>query len=244
MLYYVIYLYLTSGINSAVTTAAEIEVKRTQKSKVNDVLPKFMEDMQSIQDCLGEVINQSTADKEVGFYKDMCIGFKQVGSVGLSIRSLVRDASDVKLIKSKNLITGCGKMVAQESKAPKMASEIPEVGQAAFKGSLALSKTARAALIALNAFFLGLDIIFICKDSISLAKGSKTKISQFIRARAVLWSSEIDSWQKICNSLNEGLKTEDKKKAFLEIPFYTAMKRQVQKKSSLCLLRINKGTEN
>ncbi|CAI5676327.1 unnamed protein product [Oreochromis niloticus] len=156
----------------------------------------------------------------MGFYKDMFSGFKQVGSVGLGIRSLVRDASDVKLIKSKNLITGCGKMVAQESKAPKMASEIPEVGQAAFKGSLALSKTARAGLIALNAFFLGLDIIFICKDSISLAKGSKTKISKVIRARTALWSSEIDSWKKICDSLNEGLKTSKKKKSVLKARFY------------------------
>uniref|UniRef100_A0A669F2I1 Apolipoprotein L n=1 Tax=Oreochromis niloticus TaxID=8128 RepID=A0A669F2I1_ORENI len=228
---------ILSGTNSAVTTFTEIGVNHKQRNKANDVLQKFMEDVQSIHDCLGEVINQPTADKEVSFYKDMCIGFKQVGSVGLSIRSLVKDASDVKLIKSKNLIAGSGKMVAQESKAlsnaSKMASEIPEVGQAAFKGSLALSKTARAGAIALNALFLGMDIYSICQDSISLAKANKTEISQFIRARASLLKSEMNSWENICNSLNEGLKTEDKKKAFLEMPFYTAMKRQVQKKQSV-----------
>uniref|UniRef100_A0A3P9AVR9 Uncharacterized protein n=1 Tax=Maylandia zebra TaxID=106582 RepID=A0A3P9AVR9_9CICH len=166
---------ILSGTNSAVTTFTEIGVNHQQRNKANDALQKFRKDVQSIQDCLGEVINQSTADKEVGFYKDI--------------------------------------------NAPKMASEIQEMSQASFKGSLALSKTARAGFIALNALFLGMDIYSICKDSISLAKANKTEISQFIRARASLLKSEMNSWENIYNSLNEGLKTEDKKKAFLEIPF-------------------------
>uniref|UniRef100_A0A3Q2VGD6 Apolipoprotein L n=1 Tax=Haplochromis burtoni TaxID=8153 RepID=A0A3Q2VGD6_HAPBU len=149
---------ILSGTNSAVTTFTEIGVNHKQKNKANDALQKFRKDVQSIQDCLGEVINQPTADKEMGFYKDMCSGFKKVRSVGQSIRSLVKDASD-------------------------MASEIQEMSQAAFKGSLALSKTARAGAIALNALLLGMDIYSICKNSISLAKANKTEISQFIRAR-------------------------------------------------------------
>ncbi|XP_063326921.1 uncharacterized protein LOC134625602 [Pelmatolapia mariae] len=97
------------------------------------------------------------------------------------------------------------------------------------KGTLALSKSARAGFIAVNALFLGMDIFFICKDSISLAKGSETEVSQFIRARAALWSSEIDSWQKMHDSLNEGLPTSEKKKAVLETPIYLEM--EVKKQS-------------
>uniref|UniRef100_A0AAQ6ITX5 Uncharacterized protein n=1 Tax=Anabas testudineus TaxID=64144 RepID=A0AAQ6ITX5_ANATE len=65
-------------------------------------------------------------------------------------------------------------VVAQEGKAlgnvPRVASDIPDIGQAAVKGPLALTKSARAGLIAVNALFLGMDIFFICKDSITLAK--------------------------------------------------------------------------
>ncbi|KAI3359504.1 hypothetical protein L3Q82_013901 [Scortum barcoo] len=106
-----------------------------------------------------------------------------------------------------SLCEGAGKVVAQDDKAlgivSRVASDIPGIGQAAVKGSLALSKSARVGFIAVNALFLGMDIFFICKDSISLAKGSETEVSQFIRARAALWSSEMDSWKKIHDSLCE-----------------------------------------
>uniref|UniRef100_A0A3Q3IAN7 Uncharacterized protein n=1 Tax=Monopterus albus TaxID=43700 RepID=A0A3Q3IAN7_MONAL len=70
-------------------------------------------------------------------------------------------------------------VVAQEANVlrnvPRVASDIPDIGQ-----------SARAGFITLNALFIGMDIFFICKDSISLAKGSETEVSQFIRARAIL----------------------------------------------------------
>ncbi|KAM6914625.1 uncharacterized protein PEZ65_014960 isoform 2-T2 [Lycodopsis pacificus] len=53
-----------------------------------------------------------------------------------------------------------------------------------------------------------------------LAKGSETEVSQFIRARAALWCSEMDSWQKIYDFLCKGLLTSEKDKAVLETPFY------------------------
>ncbi|KAK2916266.1 hypothetical protein Q8A67_000640 [Cirrhinus molitorella] len=82
---------------------------------------------------------------------------------------------------------------------------IPNIGQLAKGTPLALSKSARAGFITLNAFFIGLDVLFICKDSISLAKGSKSEISQLIRARAALWKSELEAWQKIHDSLCIGI---------------------------------------
>uniref|UniRef100_A0A3Q0SJN6 Apolipoprotein L n=1 Tax=Amphilophus citrinellus TaxID=61819 RepID=A0A3Q0SJN6_AMPCI len=217
-----------SATNSAVTTFTEIGVNVTQQNKASDLFQEFMEDVQSIQAQVRKVISQPILGKRMFEFRDCLIGLKNIVSVGTKIFSLVRDASDVKLIKSRNLIAGSGKMAVKESqvfsKTSKMASEIPEMGQVTFKGSLALSKSARAGTIALNALFVGMDIFFICKDSISLAKGSETEVSQLIRARAALFKSEIDSWQKICDSLNEGLKTSENKKSAMERPFYPEMK--------------------
>ncbi|XP_071323600.1 uncharacterized protein apol isoform X1 [Trachinotus anak] len=221
---------ITSGVNSAVTTATEIGVNVTQQKKANEVFKLFMEDVQSLQDCLDEVTKReiSEIDVAVGVGKVLC----KAGVVGKNIDALVDAASVAKLLKSEELIGGVGKVVAQEGKAlrnvPRAAADIPDIGQAAVKGPLALSKSARAGLIAANALFLGMDIFFICKDSISLAKGSETEVSQFIRARAALWSSEMDSWQRIHDSLCQGLLTSEKNEALLETPFYPELDMEKQ----------------
>ncbi|KAI3359100.1 hypothetical protein L3Q82_002643 [Scortum barcoo] len=201
---------VTSGVNSAVTTITEIGVNRKHKKKANEVFKSFMEDVESLQDCLEEVTSQTVTRIEASKVDVALVVGKvlgKVGGVGKGIDALVDAASAVKLLKNEEMIVGAGKVVAQEGKAlgivPRVASDIPGIGQAAVKGPLALSKSARAGFIAVNALFLGMDIFFICKDSISLAKGSKTKVSQFIRARAALWSSEMDSWKKIHDSLCE-----------------------------------------
>lgn len=226
---------ITSGVNSAVTTATEIGVNRTYQKKASEAFQSFMEDVQSLQDCLDEVTNReaSQIDVAVGVSKVLC----KVGLVGKSIDSLADAASAVKMLKSEELIVGAGKVVAQEGKAlrnvPRVASDIPDIGQAAVKGPLALSKSARAGLIALNALFLGMDIFFICKDSISLAKGNETEVSQFIRARAALWSSEMDSWKKTRDSLCQGLLTSEKKQVILETPFEPEMEIKKDKETEM-----------
>ncbi|KAM9745274.1 uncharacterized protein ACNS7B_009687 [Menidia menidia] len=218
---------VTSGVNSLVTTATEMGVNHTQQKKANKVFQSFMKDVARIQDCLGEVSRQTVAKMETDGVK-VAVGVSKIlrnaGAVGKGIDSLVDVVSAAKLLGAEEAIAGAGKVLAQEGKAlrnvPRVASEIPDVGQAVAKGPLALGKGARAGFIALNALFLGMDIFFICKDSISLARGSETEASQFIRARAALWSSEIDSWKKIHDCLDEGLKTSAKKEAVLETPFY------------------------
>ncbi|XP_042249719.1 uncharacterized protein LOC121884788 [Thunnus maccoyii] len=226
---------ITSGVNSAVTTATEIGVNRTYQKKASEAFQSFMEDVQSLQDCLDEVTNReaSQIDVAVGVSKVLC----KVGLVGKSIDSLADAASAVKMLKSEELIVGAGKVVAQEGKAlsnvPRLASDIPDIGQAAVKGPLALSKSARAGLIALNALFVGMDIFFICKDSISLAKGNETEVSQFIRARAALWSSEMDSWKKTRDSLCQGLLTSEKKQVILETPFEPEMEIKKDKETEM-----------
>ncbi|KAI3359517.1 hypothetical protein L3Q82_013909 [Scortum barcoo] len=193
----------------------KIAVNHKHKKKANEVFQSFMEDVQRLQDCLEEVTSKTVTRLEES-HVEVTVGVGKVlskaGAVGKGIDSLV-DAADatVKLLKSEEMFVGAGKVVAQEGKAlrnvPRVASDIPDIGQSVAKGSLALSKSARAGLIAVNALFLGMDIFFICKDSIDLAKGSKTEVSQFIRARAALWSSEIDSWKKIHDSLCEEFKS-------------------------------------
>ncbi len=227
---------ITSGVNSAVTTATEIGVNRKHQKKANEVFQSFMEDVQSIQDCLEEVTSQ-TVNKIEESKIDVAVGVGKVlskaGVVGKSIDVLVDAASAAKLLKSEELLASAGKVVAQEGKAlrnvPRVASDIPDIGQAAVKGPLALSKSARAGLIAVNALFLGMDIFFICKDSIGLAKGSETEVSQFIRARAALWSSEMDSWQKIHDSLCKGLLTSEKNRDVLDKPFCPERSRNTEK---------------
>ncbi|XP_069021687.1 apolipoprotein L2-like [Embiotoca jacksoni] len=205
---------VTSGVNGIVTAATEVGVNFHQKKKAGESFHSFMEDVQSLQVELEKVTSQlasrmepSKMEAALGVGKVFC----RAGCVAKSIDALVDLAS-------------AGKGVAQEGKVlnnvPRVASEIPDVGQAAAKGALISSKAARAGFIALNALFLGMDVFFICKDSISLASGNQTEFSQFIRCRAELWRSEIDSWQKMCESLREGLPRSEKKKALLETPFY------------------------
>ncbi|XP_045892914.1 uncharacterized protein apol [Micropterus dolomieu] len=216
---------ITSGVNSAVTTATEIGVNRKHQKKASEVFQSFMKDVQILQDCLDDVIKRETdkIDEAIGVGKVLC----KAVVIGNGIDALVDAASAAKMLRSEELIVSAGKVVAQEGKAfrnvPRVASEVPDIGQVAVKGPLALSKSARAGFIAVNALFLGLDIFFICKDSIGLAKGSESEVSQFIRARATLWSSEMDSWQKIHDSLCKGLLTSEKKQAVLETPFSSEM---------------------
>ncbi|XP_059203928.1 uncharacterized protein LOC131983252 [Centropristis striata] len=214
---------ITSATNSLVTTGTEIGVNHTQQKKANETFKSFMEDVKSLQDCLEEVSQRAMnkVDVAVGVGKMLC----KAGAIGKSIDSMVDGASAVKLLKSEEMLASSGKVAVQEGKSlgnvPRVASDIPDIGQAAVKGPLALSKSARDGFIGLNALFLGMDIFFIYKDSVSLAKGSETELSQFIRARAALWSSEMDSWQKIHDFLCKGLLGSEKHKArSLEMPFY------------------------
>ncbi|XP_005740034.1 uncharacterized protein LOC102204130 [Pundamilia nyererei] len=213
---------ITSGLNSIVTTGAEMKVNHKHQTKAGEVFKNFMEDVQILQDCLQNVTDQRVCGIETSKV-EMAVGVSRIASkvwtVGKGTFDLVTDATS-----AAKVFPSAGKVLAQEGKAlrnaSRLASDIPDIGEAALKGSLALSKTSRGGFIALNALFLGMDIFFIYRDGTSLAKGCEAKVSQVIRARAALWSSEIDSWQKICDSLKKGLRKSEKNKGILESPFY------------------------
>ncbi|XP_041673430.1 uncharacterized protein LOC121529559 [Cheilinus undulatus] len=202
---------ITSGVNGAVTTATEIGVNSSQQKKAGEVFQRIMKDMQSLQDYLEEAkIETSHLDVAVGVGRVLC----KAGAIAKGIDSLVYAASAFKVLGQE------GKAVVTASR---VASDVPDIGKAAAKGPLILSNATRAGLIGLNAVFLGMDVFFICKDGISLAKGSETELSKIIRARAELWRSEIDAWEKMHDSLNDGLLKSEKNKAILETPFYPEM---------------------
>uniref|UniRef100_A0AAQ4QV00 Apolipoprotein L n=1 Tax=Gasterosteus aculeatus aculeatus TaxID=481459 RepID=A0AAQ4QV00_GASAC len=213
---------ITSRVNGLVTTVTEIGVNNKHQKQAGEIFQSFMEDVQILQDCLEEVSKKVSSPEDVVLGVGMAL--YKVGAIGKGIDGLVDATNAIKMLKSEDLFVGAGKVAMQEGKAlrnaPKVAADLPDIGQAALKGPLALSKSARAGLIGLNAFSLGMDIFFICKDSIGLAKGSETKVSQFIRARAALWRSELDSWQKIYDFLCKGLLTAEENQIILEMPFY------------------------
>ncbi|KAM9392799.1 uncharacterized protein KZ484_004114 isoform 1-T1 [Pholidichthys leucotaenia] len=216
---------IASAASSAVTSAAGVGVNRKHQKKASEVFESFMKDVQSLQDYLQKVSNQPSV-VEVSEMDMIVMGkiVSNVNTVAKGIDSLVDGASAVQLLQSKDAITSAGKVMTEEGKTAgnisRVASDASGIGQTALSGSLAMTTTAAAG--AISGLFLGMDIFFICKDSIGLARGSETSVSQAIRARAALWNSEMNSWQKIHDCLNEGLLTSDENQRVIDTPFYRA----------------------
>ncbi|XP_036797229.1 apolipoprotein L5-like isoform X4 [Oncorhynchus mykiss] len=220
---------VTSGVNSLATGITEMKVNSIHEKKASKVFQSFMEDVESLQESLENVattmepiLGQSRVDGVLGVGKVIATA----GAIGKGIDSIVDCASalSVKALAKEDLIASTGKLALQEGKAarnlPKLAGDIPDIGQVAKGTPLALSSSARAGFITLNALFIGLDVFFICKDSVCLAKGSKSEFSQLIRARAALWRTELDSWQRIYDSLCRGIWKFRKCQRILAQPFY------------------------
>ena len=180
---------VTSGVNSVVTTVTEIAVNKAQQNRANVGLQSFMEDVERIQGCLDEVTNQREEVLEQDYSNVLEGGASVVGKV-----SVIGKGIDV-------LVDG-----------------LDDVGTAAVRGPAALSKSARAGFITLNAIFLGLDIFLICKESINLARGNKTNVSQFIRARAALLLSLLEAWRATHEALVCGLPESKRGQSLLEQP--------------------------
>ncbi|XP_051994415.1 uncharacterized protein LOC127652340 [Xyrauchen texanus] len=201
---------VTSGVNSLVTGITEAAVNNHHGKNAQSIFQRYMDDVQKILDCLEKA--SSMERLEGPNVVDMFGAVKliaRVGAVGKSIDALVDAASAVKVLKSEEVIVTVTKVGLQEAQSarniPKLAADLPDIGQLAKGTPLALSKSARAGYITLNALFIGLDVFFICKDSISLAKGSKSEASKLIRSRAALWKSELEAWQMTHDSLCIGI---------------------------------------
>ncbi|XP_044186060.1 uncharacterized protein LOC122966129 [Thunnus albacares] len=195
---------VTRGVNKIITKVTEIGVNCTNQKKANEALKSFMKDVKSIQRCLGEVSSQTVTESKEGVVVEVGAVLQDVRGVGKKIHSAV------KMLKTKKQIANAGNVVAQENiglgNVSTVASDISDGGQEMVNGSLEVPSS-----IMLSSLFIGMDIFTICKDSVSLAKGRETEVSQFIRARAALLRSEMDSWKKIRDSLHQGLLTSEEK---------------------------------
>ncbi|KAG1967839.1 apolipoprotein L2 [Pimephales promelas] len=201
---------VTSGVNSIVTGITEAAVNCHHGKNAQNIFQRYMDDVGKILDCLEQAGSEEHIEEPN--VVDMFKAGKLIacaGGVAKGIDGLVDAASAVKILKTDEVIATAAKVGLQEAQSarsiPKLAADLPDIGQLAKGTPLALSKSARAGFITLNALFIGLDVIFICKDSISLAKGSKSEASLLIRSRAALWKSELEAWQKIHDSLCIGI---------------------------------------
>ncbi|RXN16564.1 apolipo L4-like protein [Labeo rohita] len=216
---------VTSGVNSLVTGITEVAVNRHHGKNAQDIFHSFMDDVTKILDCLEQASNEKNIE---GLVK---VDVVEAGRLIFCAQGLVRDidslvdtASAIKVLKNEEVIATAAKVGLQEAQngrnIPKLAADLPDIGQLAKGTPLALSKSARAGFITVNALFVGLDVFFIYKDSKSIAKGSPCQASQLIRSRAALWKSELEAWRKIHDSLCIGKSKLTESKKVLKQPFF------------------------
>ncbi|XP_063072240.1 apolipoprotein L4-like isoform X2 [Engraulis encrasicolus] len=185
---------VTSGVNSLVTGVAEMTVSKKHRDRSETTFQCFMKDVQTLVVCMEKVASSACPANR-----------------SEQIRALINNKGDntVKIGQAGANLYRIGNRI----------ENVLDSGGVA-KGTSLMSKAARSGFIALNALFIGLDVLFICKDSISLSKGSKNEMAQLIRSRAALWRSELDSWEKIHDSLCRGLREFSSSQEILEQPFY------------------------
>ncbi|XP_047656681.1 apolipoprotein L5-like isoform X2 [Tachysurus fulvidraco] len=216
---------VTSGANSIVTGITEMAVNKHHGKNANSIFIRFMEDVQKIQDCVEEVASSESliANDVLTKVKVAVKVAASAVSVGKGIDALVDGVSAVKALRSEEIIAKAANVGLQEAKAarniPQLAADLPDIGQLAKGTPLALSKSARAGFIGLNAFFIGLDVLVICASGISLSKGSKNEVAQLIHSRSVLWRSEVEAWKKIHDHLCNATSCFNNNQEILEQPF-------------------------
>ncbi|KAK3519975.1 hypothetical protein QTP70_009631 [Hemibagrus guttatus] len=201
---------VTSGVNGIVTIITKMAVNHRQTKKAKKSFIRFRDDVQKILDCMDEVArSEAPIADPVGVTTQAEAKLPATaGAVGKSIEVIGNAALRSEVVMAKTFNIGFKETKAGQS-ITKLAADLPDIRPLAKGTPLALSKTVRAGFIAVNVLFIGLDVYFICKDSISLSKGGKNKAAQLIRSRSVLWRSEVKAWEKIhdhlCEIVKDGL---------------------------------------
>lgn len=218
---------VTSGVNSLVTMGTELGVNAREGKKANDCFQGFMNDIQSLQDCVDKTKSQDLSKLRISIAEVTMevIGFvSNTVPVGKARDSITDAASALEHLQTEQVAAYAARVFPEEGgtlrNIPRVTLDALDVGQAAARGTAVLGKTARVGFMTLNALFLGFDIGMIFTESRSLAKGSETKVTRFIRARSALWKSVMDEWQKMSEALDKGLPTLEEKKVILQKKFY------------------------
>ncbi|KAJ0056680.1 hypothetical protein NL108_012113 [Boleophthalmus pectinirostris] len=194
---------VTTGVNSVVTTVTDHFYSKAQKENASENFKKFMTDVDELQTCLKKTIDnhfQSTENIDI-------------------VKALSMTSKGMSFVKNFEAFVD-GVSVVRLWRGERAAGISPELSFSAIKGPRAMTKTAIKQLRAVNVLFIGMDVLFIAHEGMSLSWGSETETSKWIRARAALWRSEVNSLQRINDSLEEGQKLL-KKKHVLQEPFYS-----------------------
>ncbi|XP_056099410.1 uncharacterized protein LOC130077993 [Rhinichthys klamathensis goyatoka] len=203
---------VTSEANSLVTGYTELEINLRHCTNIKEIFNQYMEDLDKILICLGQASRQEYVEGAAGF-DDITDEKLEIGALVNGIADLVDRASAVKVLKTEEVIAAASKAGNQGTQSsgsiPKQAADLPDNGKLEKGTPLALSESdkarARARAITAKARSIGLDVLLICKESMSLANGSKSEASQLIRSQAALWRSELEDWKKIHESLRIGI---------------------------------------
>uniref|UniRef100_A0A674N6F6 Apolipoprotein L n=1 Tax=Takifugu rubripes TaxID=31033 RepID=A0A674N6F6_TAKRU len=226
---------VTSGVNSIVTTLTEVGVNKREKNKASKTLEDFMKDAGVLYECLEKVgMKGTTLEEFAEAIANVAVELDSLEKTADVLKELVDTVSTFRMFNYEELITGVGRFVMQGARgAGKLVLDIPDIGQAAARGAAGFARAARAGFIALNALFVGIDVFFIVKDGLSLAKGSKSELVKFFTARAALWRSQMTSWEKIYESQKEGQERMKIHLAALDTPFYPGRRSEEESRSLL-----------
>lgn len=209
---------VSSGVSSLVTTLTEMGVNKSERKKASETFDNFTKDVEVLYKCLNKAALNKMSQEDLAAVIDK-LSFLPPPEVETPLDT--HAASTSTEFKAEYLIKSAGQVMVMAGRgASKLAWNIPDIGQAVVRGAAASARVARAGLLAANAVFIGVDMFFIVKDGVSLAKDSKSEVAEFLRARATLWRLQIKSWEEICTSRTEGQKRLKKHQAVLKMPFY------------------------
>ncbi|XP_023205044.1 uncharacterized protein LOC111611674 isoform X2 [Xiphophorus maculatus] len=197
---------IASEANSLAANTAGLVVNRNHQKTANTVFQDFMEDFQNIQEYLNDGIKHPT----VNLKQSKMDVVKGVTKGALNIRAIEKG---IKLIRNYKPL--CRK-AAVKGRVKEHVGPFKEFGN--FANYL---------------FNFGCNISSVVKDSMSLAKGSETKLSMFLRIRLALFHTQITSWAKICESLRKSQSTQEENRNMLKKPFYPVTQTKHQTRQSL-----------
>ncbi|KAK7877928.1 hypothetical protein WMY93_031404 [Mugilogobius chulae] len=199
---------IVSGVQGIVTTSVEHGVNNTQNERAKQAFDKSMKQLNELHDFLNDFIQQHFEGLKENVLNEVIEGTFDGGVFS-------------------NDLAGLGSLIYENMTRNRLSADalfhVTEgeiaIGRVEIAG-VRMAKIVRIGSSVLNGAFIAADIGFLCKDSIALAQGTETELSHWIRARITLWSSEMESWQKVHDSLYEGEKGYEKNKETINMSFY------------------------
>lgn len=213
-----------SGVSGIATTVTESLLNRKKIKEASQIFEGFMNDVKVLYDCLDKVSMMKTTQEDLSAaIGNVALQLASNGKTELALDALVDAVSSFRRFNSTELISGASRFISRAATgAGRIAMDIPDIGQAAARGAAGFARAARAGFIAVNALFVGVDLYFIFRDGLFLAKGNKPELVKFFTARTGLWRSQMKTWEKICESQRESQKMVKIHLADLDAPFYPA----------------------